>query len=59
MPRSAKKKEPRVADLVRAGARLGGREHEVTGSGGLHVTDPNAEQLKRGEEEGANPEVPL
>lgn len=44
--RSAKKKEPRVADLVRASAGLGGGQHEVTGSGGLHVTGPHAEQFK-------------
>lgn len=59
VPRSTQKKEPGVADLVRASARLGWREHEVTGSGGLHVTGPHAKQLKRGEEEGANPEVTL
>lgn len=44
--RSAKKKEPGVADLVGASAGLGGRQHEVTGSGGLHVTGPHPEQLK-------------
>lgn len=49
VPGAAEAQEPGAPDLVGAGARLGGRQHEEPGSRVLHVPGPREKWLQRGE----------
>lgn len=46
VPGPTKAQESRAADLVGAGARLGGRQYEEPGTGGLHVPGPYKKRMQ-------------